>query len=217
MVRKTKAEAEQTREAILDAAEEIFFEKGVARTTLDEISRAAGVTRGAFYWHFRNKADILTALVLRVELPIDRLLAEIAEAGEAERNLLARTRELFRQVFNDLASDPRRLRVFTILIQGTELVGEMKPVQDHFEAKGKALVDALQRVLQRCQANGELPAGLDPALGAASIHAFFIGIHMIALRCGSSVDLRRDAPAMVDLFFDGLAAGADAPSRVPAD
>lgn len=204
MARKTKAEAEQTREAILDAAEAIFFEKGVARTTLDEISRAAGVTRGALYWHFRNKADVLTALVERVELPIDRLLAEIAEADGGDRNLLGRTRDLFRRVFRELAEDRQRQRVFTILIQGTELVGEMKPLQDHFEAKGNALVAALCRVLERCQETGELPRHLDAALAASAMHAYFIGIHMLALRCGRPIDLRRDALAMVDLFFDGL-------------
>lgn len=204
MARKTKAEAEQTREAILDAAEAIFFEKGVARTTLDEISRAAGVTRGALYWHFRNKADVLTALVQRVELPIDRLLAEIAEADAGERDLLGRTRDLFRRVFRELAEDAQRQRVFTILIQGTELVGEMQPVQDHFEAKGNALVAALSRVMERCRETGEVPADLDPALAASAVHAFLIGIHMLALRCGGPIDLRRDAPAMIDMFFDGL-------------
>jgi len=47
MVRRTKEEAEQTRDQILDAAEILFFERGVAHTSLEQIARAAGVTRGA--------------------------------------------------------------------------------------------------------------------------------------------------------------------------
>ncbi|GAA0567647.1 TetR family transcriptional regulator [Caenispirillum bisanense] len=207
MARKTKAEAELTRDAILDAAEAIFFEKGVARTTLDEISRAAGVTRGALYWHFRNKADVLTALIHRVESPIDHLLADIAEADAGERDLLDRTRQVFRRVFEELAEDTQRQRVFTILIQGTELVGEMQPVQDHFDAKGQRLVAEIRRVLERCRASGELPPEVDPALASSAVHAFVIGIHMLALRCGGPLDLRCDAPAMIDMFFAGLARG----------
>jgi TetR/AcrR family acrAB operon transcriptional repressor len=54
MARKTKEEAQETRNAILDAAELVFQEHGVSHTSLAEIAAAAGVTRGAVYWHFAN-------------------------------------------------------------------------------------------------------------------------------------------------------------------
>src|SRR5690606_12983243 len=57
-MRRTKEQAEQTRASILAAAEQLFLEKGVAHSTLDQIARAAGVTRGAVYWHFENKAHL---------------------------------------------------------------------------------------------------------------------------------------------------------------
>lgn len=205
MVRKTKAEAEQTREALLDAAEAIFIEKGVARTTLEEICRAAGLTRGALYWHFRNKADVLTALIERVELPLDSLLAEIAEADASRRDLLGQTREVFLRVFHELAADPKRRRVFTILIQGTEVVGEMRPIQELFDAKGADLERAVCRIIERCRDNGEVAPGIDPMTVARSLHALLIGIHMLALRGGTPLDLCCDTPKMIDMFFDGLA------------
>ena len=62
VARQTKAQAEQTREAILDAAEKVFYERGVARSTLEEVARVAGVTRGAIYWHFRDKLDLFLTL-----------------------------------------------------------------------------------------------------------------------------------------------------------
>ena len=58
MVRRTKEEALETRSKILEAAEQAFYERGVARTTLADIATLAGVTRGAIYWHFSNKAEI---------------------------------------------------------------------------------------------------------------------------------------------------------------
>ncbi len=49
MARRTKEEAAATRDSILDAAEQLFVEQGVSRTTLQHIASAAGVTRGAIY------------------------------------------------------------------------------------------------------------------------------------------------------------------------
>ena len=61
-MRKTKEEAYQTRCNLLDAALTVFYERGVAQASLDEIAKAAGVTRGTLYWHFKNKEDLFEAL-----------------------------------------------------------------------------------------------------------------------------------------------------------
>ncbi|MBY0439824.1 MAG: TetR family transcriptional regulator, partial [Burkholderiales bacterium] len=57
MPRRTKDAARATHARILDMAEIEFQRRGVSRTSLTDIARAAGVTRGAVYWHFRDKAD----------------------------------------------------------------------------------------------------------------------------------------------------------------
>ena len=57
-MRKTKAEAQKTREQLLQSALDTFLENGVSRTSLAAIARNAGVTRGALYWHFKNKEDL---------------------------------------------------------------------------------------------------------------------------------------------------------------
>ncbi|MDV7394715.1 TetR family transcriptional regulator, partial [Arthrospira platensis SPKY1] len=63
MVRKTKEEAWETRQRILDAAEQVFQRQGVSRTSLSHIAAEAGVTRGAIYWHFKNKVDLYDAMI----------------------------------------------------------------------------------------------------------------------------------------------------------
>ncbi len=63
MARRTKEEAEQTKQAILDSALNLFYEKGFSRTTFDEIARRINLTKGAVYWHFRNKADLLAEII----------------------------------------------------------------------------------------------------------------------------------------------------------
>ena len=62
MARKTKEEADKTRRAILEASFEVFVQKGFARATLEDVARKAGVTRGAVYWHFRDKTALFSAL-----------------------------------------------------------------------------------------------------------------------------------------------------------
>lgn len=61
-MRKTKIEAQKTRQHLLDAALEVFWRNGVTRSSLQEIAQEAGVTRGALYWHFKNKEDLFDAL-----------------------------------------------------------------------------------------------------------------------------------------------------------
>ena len=72
MARRTKSEAAITREQLLDAAERVFRERGVTRTSLAEVAAAAGVTRGAVYWHFRDKADLFDAMCERATLPLEQ-------------------------------------------------------------------------------------------------------------------------------------------------
>ena len=62
-MRRTKEDAELTRKAILASAMDIFYEKGYSKTTFDEIAKRINLTKGAVYWYFRNKPDIVAALI----------------------------------------------------------------------------------------------------------------------------------------------------------
>lgn len=65
MARKTRAEAQITRQRILGAARAIFLAHGFAGSSLQQVAEAVGLTRGAIYWHFTNKKQLLQALMLR--------------------------------------------------------------------------------------------------------------------------------------------------------
>ena len=65
-MRKTKAEALKTREELLLSALDTFYERGISRASLNEIAQTAGVTRGALYWHFKNKEALFEALFQRI-------------------------------------------------------------------------------------------------------------------------------------------------------
>ena len=71
-MRKTKTEAQKTRQHLLDAALEVFWRDGVTRASLQAIAQEAGVTRGALYWHFKTRKICLKRCLnsnMRIFLP----------------------------------------------------------------------------------------------------------------------------------------------------
>ncbi len=76
-MRKTKEDALLTRRQIIENAVELFIRKGFSATTLDEIADEAGVTRGAIYWHFSDKLDIVNELIETEHQQLARILSEL--------------------------------------------------------------------------------------------------------------------------------------------
>ncbi len=77
-MRRTKAEAAETREAILIAAEQVFLERGVSQSTLAQIACHAGVTRGAIYFHFHDKSEIIKTIIGSVRFPQEEIMLQAA-------------------------------------------------------------------------------------------------------------------------------------------
>jgi TetR/AcrR family acrAB operon transcriptional repressor len=152
-MRRAKEDAEQTRVAILDSAERLFAEKGIAATTLEAISRAAGVTRGAFYWHFKDKAELLDALFARRELPQQEVLARAADGGHADPLGLLETSG--HEVLAIFEADEGQQRLFRILSNH----GEDSEVAGRIEAHTREVLDLLRRVAEAAGRGG----GLNPA------------------------------------------------------
>lgn len=86
------AQAEQTRQQILDTAQRLFIELGYNATSLQMIADELGLTKAAVYYHFRAKSDILHAALLPGIQRMERLLDE----AEAMRSRRARTEHLVR-------------------------------------------------------------------------------------------------------------------------
>ena len=141
MVRRTKEEAQETRSAILEAAEQAFYERGVARTTLADIAALAGVTRGAIYWHFSNKADLVQAMLDSLHEPLE----ELAKASESQDELdpLGCMRKLLVKLFRQIAIDPKTRRINEILFHKCEFTDEMCDLRRQRQV---AMVDCNSRI-----------------------------------------------------------------------
>jgi AcrR family transcriptional regulator len=91
ITRKT-AKAEATRRNLVAAARELFGQKGYAATSVDEVVRHAGVTKGAMYHHFRDKDDLFRAVVEEVKLEVTTAAADsyfaAAEGADPDDTML---------------------------------------------------------------------------------------------------------------------------------
>lgn len=128
MARRTKEDAEATRNALLDAAERVFYDKGVSRASLDDIAREAGATRGAIYWHFKDKVDLFAAMLERVTLPLEQSPAE-GGAGVLVDPVL-QLRAMLHDVLHAVVHDERARRVFEIAMYKVEYAQELLAVRD---------------------------------------------------------------------------------------
>ena len=127
MARRTKEDAAATRDSILDAAEQLFVQQGVSRTTLQHIASAAGVTRGAIYWHFDDKAVLFNAMMDRAKLPMRAALDELTASHSDDP--LAELHQYCMRVLSETVSNPQARRVFEIAVLKMEFVDELDAVR----------------------------------------------------------------------------------------
>lgn len=173
MARRTKQEADETREALLDAAELVFLERGVARASLDEVARAAGCTRGAVHWHFRDKLGLFLALDERLVLVQDEmkrrlfLCSEIGSLGQMADAIVA--------AIVDLENNPKRRRLLTIMLQRCEYVADMAPALLRRRQADTEIREALCQRFRQVQARGELSPLWPPERAALFLYALIGG------------------------------------------
>ena len=204
MARKTKEDAAITREQLLDAAEKVFRQRGVARSSLAEVAAAAGVTRGAVYWHFRDKADLCSAMCERAMLPLETMLSE---AGAAQHDdPLGTLRELALAALMRLAHDPRAQAVFEVMLHEGEHTADIPSITERKQREREHCLTHVERVLQQAVAAGQLPDDTDTALATQALHAYIGGIMNNWVLDPAAYDLASSAGPLVDAIIAGLRA-----------
>ncbi|TBU90947.1 TetR family transcriptional regulator [Phytopseudomonas dryadis] len=201
-MRRTKEQAEQTRTAILTAAEVLFLEKGVAHTSLEHIAKQAGVTRGAVYWHFQNKAHLFHDMLNQVRLPPEQLARRLLESDASSP--LQALRALCIEGMASIALDEQKRRIFTILLRRCEFTEELHEAEERHEAFINQFIDHCETLFAHPAVLPTLHPGMTPRLAARTLHAMFVGMLSDWLRDPGLFDPQQDAPAMIDSMFRGL-------------
>ncbi|MGB3222611.1 MAG: TetR family transcriptional regulator [Desulforhopalus sp.] len=205
MARKTKEEALKTREAILDAAVQMFSIWGVSRTTLAQIAKEAGVTRGAIYWHFTNKEDLLGALWEQLLLPFQPIT--LASENPNEPDPLGQLKQTYLSFFEELKEDPRLLQIYQILISKCETVedtGTLHLHRVHCHQEGQVVIG---KILRNAIAKGQLPESLDVRLGSITTMAFIDGLVANCIMFPDLLEVKREIPVILDGLIQMLRSG----------
>jgi TetR/AcrR family acrAB operon transcriptional repressor len=180
MVRKTKEDAELTRQRIVNAARAVFLKRGVSKSTLEHIAAEANVTRGAVYWHFENKTDIFHAIREQVFLPlIDSIDDTLAPATNSNENPLNQIEASLCNTINDLSSNLEMRETYEIIMIKCEYVDEFASVLHQMLHNCSCIVEKLEAAYERAQAQDLLATKLSPRALALDTHLFFGGLlHM---------------------------------------
>lgn len=198
MARKKKELTGNTYEVLLDAAVEVFSKKGYSSTTFHEIALVAGLTRGAIYWHFTDKKQLLEAALKRDPLPWINL-PESFDSLQCTPSL-ADLCEVLRQGVEEVIVKPRLQRVIYIFLRCSEPVITSEPAYLQFVAAFERLKIHIEAALKQHYPDAD--ASIQAA--AASVKALMVGALYCWLEDKDGINLRQvplTAKAIIQSFL----------------
>ena len=194
MVRRTRAEMEQTRASLISTARRVFSEHGYAATSMDDLTAQAGLTRGALYHHFGDKRGLLAAVVDQIDAETDARLQAISDQ-------MADPWEGFSQrcgAYLDMALEPDIQRI--VLRDARAVLGGASPDSQRY------CVTSMQRLIEGLIARGVI-AKVD-ALALASLIYGSLAEAAFWIAEGDDGNVRLvQAKAALDLLLRGLRVG----------
>lgn len=171
MARKTREESLAIKHRILDAAELVLLEQGVAQTAMADLAEAAGMSRGAVYGHYRNKMEVCLALC-------DRAFARTSEGFEAADGLpaFATLRRAASHYLRQCGEPGSMQRVLVILYTKCEQSEENGALLRRRTLLELQILRITKALLRRAIAGGELAADLDVHLAAVYLVSLLEGV-----------------------------------------
>ncbi|WP_323779005.1 TetR/AcrR family transcriptional regulator [Leisingera sp.] len=190
MVRRTRAEAEETRVSLLATARRVFAEQGYAQVSMDDLTRQAGLTRGALYHHFGDKKGLLAAVVLQIDQEMEARLQDISESATSPwEGFRARC-----HAHLQMALEPEYQRI--VLRDAKAVLGDIGDNQSQCIATMARLIDSMIR-------NGIIDETDPEALALLIFGSLSETSAWIADEGGSEARLRR-ATCALDILLRGI-------------
>ena len=189
----------------MDAAIDCFARLGYQGTSIDRISRDAGVTKGAVYYHFRDKEELLFEAVKdRIGGFEQQVLAETAPTRDALENLRHVVDACF---LNATVSNHRRF-IITLMVEALDTNPRLSAEFRNILRRMRAF---LTGVVRRGQQRGALRTDVAAEAAAAVIMGGIIGAEVQHYQDPEEIDLRRVLDTLVEQLTAWLATGAAAP------
>ena len=201
MVRKTKEDAELTRKRIIDAARAVFLARGVSRSTLEHIAAQANVTRGAVYWHFKNKTEIFHAIRDQVFLPlIDRMDDTLTIENHADA--LMQIEKSLCDTINELNTNSEMRQTYEIMMMKCEYVEEFSTVLEQILDNCSSITGKFEYAYERAKAQNILAVTQTPRALALDTHLFFSGLLHMWVKDTDGTKFRFQATELIKLHIN---------------
>ncbi|MBE6462758.1 MAG: TetR family transcriptional regulator [Alphaproteobacteria bacterium] len=201
MARKCKEDAEKTRQAVIESALDVFSEKGYAKATFDEIAARAGFTKGAVYWYFRNKADLVSALIVEYMERKRHELAKNIPEGDTLEDLLDYF-TLWARVLRDDERFSKFNRFVICQMEWSEAV--VSRVQKNLATQTDWHLEKINQVLVKCQERGELKKDLDLSMVSDIVRSTYMGIVFSSLNRFTRGEIEEKVRIGLGFLFEGL-------------
>ena len=202
-MRRTKEEAAVTRATLLKTALAVFSAKGYAAATLDDVAKAAKVTRGAIYGHFKSKPDLYNTLIQEFSA---RGAAVVQQAVAEGGTLIEILRRVFIRQCALIEEDKEARAVMELALFKTGLDTELRAGRKKQLEAGNALLEGITSAMQQGIAQGVLRKDTDPADMARAFIAFENGVIQLWLVSPKSFSLNTSAGSFAEILLAGLRA-----------
>jgi TetR/AcrR family acrAB operon transcriptional repressor len=201
VVRKTKEDASITRQRIINAAREVFLTKGVSRTSLEHIATHAGVTRGAVYWHFENKAALFHAMREQVFLPLIDLMDDtLLVNGPKDKPVLdplTRLEQFLQNMIEELDSNLEKQQTYVVMMTRCEYVDEFAVVLQEILNNCSGIVHKFEKIYFQAKEQNLLLSENTPAELAMDTHLFFSGLLHMWVKDADGIRFRHQAKNLI--------------------
>jgi TetR/AcrR family transcriptional regulator, acrAB operon repressor len=204
-VKRNKLDAAQTRETLLEAALEVFSAKGYTASTLEDIAKAAGVTRGALYHHFSGKAELYTTLVTQAASQPGQIVQQtLAEGG----TFLEIMHTVFVRQIRAVEQNPRYRATAQLAMFKLEPNPELEQANALLSQGRQATLELLTQAFAEGIAQGVIRPNLEPVEVARTFISLQIGLFHVWSTHPQSFDLERSATVLADVMIAGIQARA---------
>ena len=195
--RKTKEDSMKTRSQLLEAALEVFSKKSFSDVTLSEIAGQVGMTKGALYWHFKNKNDLLLQLIEEICLDSEKEFAE--KFNEPEK--LPDLRDYYKKKLVLPDKNNRFLKIHTLMLRRFEWPEDVRSkvfsLLKEQIIREKAMIN---NILQRSQKEGIIRSDIDAEGVAVAITSVFYGLFILMVHEIVTADLSKCTDFICNAF-----------------
>ncbi|MGH1462567.1 MAG: TetR family transcriptional regulator [Neptuniibacter sp.] len=204
MPRRTKEEAEKTRQHLLETALRLFADRGISRTSLKDVAAEAGLTHGALYWHFKNRTDLLEALYEECRFPIDDLYIDHLQSSR--QNALEALENFLTQWCLLICEDERAASIWRVFHNGVESEPELSALAERIHDEHLEWLEYLARFIKHGRKQNRIAdrsAKKDP-LPAVSLAVVKGVISTIDILGRDNIKLKQHIAQAVSVFLYGL-------------